>query len=199
MRPRNCLIKKELVEAQKIASDSELVKEIRKGSELAFSHLVSRYKNQIAKTVMGMLGNTPEAEDIGQETFIRFYGAIDDFRGDAAVGTYLTRIAINLSLNELKKRKRTVSLFAQNNDDELREIEPGDDREEQDRDLRQLFRWALEKIEAHQKTVVVLRMIEGYSTKETAEILDLPIGTVLSRLARAQSHLKRILKDHIQT
>lgn len=187
------------MEAQKIASDSELVKEIRKGSELAFSHLVSRYKNQIAKTVMGMLGNTPEAEDIGQETFIRFYGAIDDFRGDAAVGTYLTRIAINLSLNELKKRKRTVSLFKQNNDDELREIEPGDDREEQDRDLRQLFRWALEKIEAHQKTVVVLRMIEGYSTKETAEILDLPIGTVLSRLARAQSHLKRILKDHIQT
>ena len=87
-------------------TDEEIIREIKNGNNSAYRELVLRYQSMIASTVFGMLGNSPEAEDIGQEVFIRFYNAINNFRGDSAVGTYLTRIAINLSLNEIKRRKR---------------------------------------------------------------------------------------------
>ncbi|RMH54101.1 MAG: sigma-70 family RNA polymerase sigma factor, partial [Bacteroidetes bacterium] len=87
-------------------SDETLVARARQGDEQAFRNLVERYESTVAATVIGMLGAGPEAEDVGQETFIRFYRALHQFRGEAAVGTYLTRIAINLSLNALKRRRR---------------------------------------------------------------------------------------------
>ena len=83
-----------------------LVQQAQSGNQSAFASLIKLYEGQIAATVIGMLGNIPEADDIGQETFIRFYKSLGNFRGDSEVGTYLTRIAINLSLNELKRRKR---------------------------------------------------------------------------------------------
>ena len=70
-----------------------------------------RYESKVAATVVGMLGAGNEADDVGQETFIRFYNALKNFREEASVGTYITRIAINLSLNELRRRKRRRFLF----------------------------------------------------------------------------------------
>ena len=84
--------------------DAELIKLAQDGEDAAFAILVTRYESRIAKTVIGMLGDTIEADDVGQETFVRFYRSLGSFRGDAGLGTYLTRIAINLSLNELKRR-----------------------------------------------------------------------------------------------
>lgn len=174
-----------------------LVQQAQSGDQGAFSTLIKRYEAQIAATVIGMLGNTPEADDVGQETFIRFYKSLAKFRGDADVGTYLTRIAINLSLNELKKRKRKgiFSLFSANRqqEDYVREI--ADENQEHHRDTQEVVQRAVQTLEPNFRSVVVLRMIDGYSTKETAEILDIPMGTVLSRLKRAQEKLKVILKD----
>ena len=69
------------------------------------------YKDQVARTVKAMLGNVQEVEDVGQEVFIRFFKNIENFKGDAKILTYLNRIAINLSLNELEKRKRKWRFF----------------------------------------------------------------------------------------
>ena len=69
------------------------------------------YKDQVARTVKAMLGNVQEVEDVGQEVFIRFFKSIENFKGDAKISTYLNRIAINLSLNELEKRKRKWRVF----------------------------------------------------------------------------------------
>lgn len=190
-------MEKSLVEVRKITTDSELVEGIRQGNESAYTAFVTRYKDQVARTVLGMLGNTPEADDVGQETFIRFFQAINDFRGDAQVGTYLTRIAINLSLNELKKRKRSVSLFSRNDGNTDREWEIADDGDERRRDSSEIIQYGLQKLDPKHRQIVILRMVEGYSTKETAEILELPVGTVLSRLARAQAMLKRNIGDLI--
>lgn len=178
-------------------SDLDLISQTRKGDNEAFSVLVSRYKDQVAKTVMGMMGNCMEADDVGQETFIRFYRSIDKFRGDAALGTYLTRIAMNLSLNEIKKRKRILSLFTNNqeNSSEVKRSEAHDNLGRDD--IQEVVQLAIQELPPKFRSVVVLRMIEGYSTKETAEILDLPMGTVLSRLARAQQQLKDKLKHLI--
>ena len=74
--------------------DFELVRKALKGDKFAFGVLVRQYQDQVAKTVVGMLGQTQEAEDTGQEVFIRFYKSMDQYKGDSSLGTYLTRIAI---------------------------------------------------------------------------------------------------------
>lgn len=160
---------------------------------LAFRQLVERHEVQVRSTVIGMLGETPEADDVSQEVFIRFYKALGNFRDEAALSTYLTRIAINLSLNELKKRKRKNTwLGSLKNDSPAYEMV--DESEDPGRaDMKDLLRKALKTLDADFRAVVVLRLIDGYSVKETAEILNLPEGTVASRLARAQNKLKTIL------
>ena len=139
-----------------------------------------------------MLGYCTEAEDIGQETFIRFYQSLDRFRGDASIGTYLVRIAINLSLNEIKRRQRRRKLFFSKSDDTIENI-PDKDNPMNQRDNKKIVQMGLGRLEPKLRSVIVLRLMDGYSTKETANILNLPLGTVLSRLARAQMKLKEIL------
>jgi DNA-directed RNA polymerase specialized sigma24 family protein len=92
-------------------TDKELIGESSLGSHDAFKELVRRYEDRVAATVIGMVGSGPEAEDIGQEVFVRFYKHLDQFRGEAKLITYLTRIAINLSLNALRRRKRNRLIF----------------------------------------------------------------------------------------
>ena len=84
----------------------ELVKSAIEGDQDSFKELVKILEPVVASTVIGMLGNCQEAADVGQETFIRFYKALKNFRGDSDVKTYVTRIAINLSLNEIKRQQR---------------------------------------------------------------------------------------------
>jgi RNA polymerase sigma-70 factor (ECF subfamily) len=91
--------------------DNTLIEKARAGDNAAFSALVVRHERTVAATVIGMLGPGDDAEDIGQNVFVRFYKALNDFRGEAALSTYLTRIAINLSLNEIRRRQRRNLFF----------------------------------------------------------------------------------------
>ena len=177
--------------------DRDLVEKARAGDKTAFSVLVRKYEQTVGGVVIGMLGHGEDAEDVGQNVFIRFYKALGDYRGEAALGTYLTRIAINLSLNELKRRQRR-NLFFYKPATGSPEIEIKDARDRQDEyDTKEAVHYALQQLEPKFRSVVVLRMLQGYSTKETAGILKLPLGTVLSRLARAQDKLKGLLKHII--
>ncbi len=173
---------------------SGLVQSAQQGDERAFRQLVDRLKPVVAGTVNGILGVGPDAEDVGQETFIRFYKSLKNFRGDSKVETYITRIAINLSLNELKRRKRKFWLGRSEPLDNIQEKGGSKDFTEEN-DRRQLVNRALDTLDAKFRTVLVLRLIDGYSVKETAEILKIPAGTVLSRLARAQVKMKAVLES----
>ncbi len=173
-------------------TEQELIKAAREGDEEAFKHLVKCHESRVAATVIGMLGNCPEADDVGQETFIRLYKGLKKFRGESSLGTYLTRIAINLSLNELKRRKRRASLFFQKPIEEIADI-PDTKADVHLRGEKDLVHQALQKLDDKFRSVIVLRLIDGYSTEETAGILNLPVGTVLSRLSRAQEKLKSLL------
>jgi len=176
-------------------TEEELITDARNGDNRAFKELVRRYEPVVARTVIGMLGDCPEAEDIGQETFIRLYKALPSFRGEASLRTYLTRIAMNLSLNELKRRKRRFSLFSRKPVEEYHAIAGKNPERNQDVDEERVW-WAIQGLEEKSRSVVVLRLIDGYSTEETAGILGIPVGTVLSRLWRAQKKLKGMLASN---
>ena len=176
-------------------TDGDLLKRARSRDHDAFRLLVERYEGKVAATIISMLGAGAEADDVGQEVFIRFYEAMDQFREEASLGTYLTRIAINESLKALRRRRRWSKRFFSRDepgtlvDDALPEA-PGDLEE---REQVRLVRSALQHLSDDHRAVVVLRMLEGYSTRETAHLLDIPEGTVMSRLSRALDHLEQLL------
>ena len=170
--------------------DRVIIDQVINGDNNAYRIIVERYEGQIASLIMNMIGNMSKAEDIGQEVFVRFYRNISNFRGESSLSTYLMRIAINLCLNEQKKRKSRTRLFVDEMGENIQFIPSETASSVIDTEL---IRKAISKLNTKYRTVVVLRLIEGYSTAETATILKLPVGTVLSRLSRGQQKLKEIL------
>lgn len=171
-------------------SDSELITEILNGETELFRILVDRYKNTVAGIVMNMVQSKDKAEDIGQEVFVRLYRSLKKFKGDSSLGTYIGRIAINLSLNELKREQKMQQRFKSGY--EGIEIESSGNMAS-DIENVELLEMALQSLKPQYRSIIVLRHIEGYSTKETSEIVQLPQGTVLSRLSRGMEKMKKAL------
>jgi len=182
--------------------DLRLVRLAHAGDESAFREIVEAYEGAVAATVIGMLGPGGTADDVGQEVFVRLWKSLHKFRGDAALKTYLTRIAINLSLNELKRRKRFIDRFISRDrgKDEAPLIEPADDglAAVDQRDTGRAVQAAIRQLKAEHRAVVVLRMLEGHDTNTAAEILGVRPGTVMSRLSRAMRALKPLLAGHME-
>ena len=182
-------------------NDLALLEQAKGGDQRAFRELVERYQGQVAAVVVRMLGPGDDADDVGQETFVRFYRAMDTFRGDSALGTWLTRIAMNLSLNALKKRKRETERYQPLDEEGSvgilgRACDP--DVEIMRKEERVRIESALDTLSPDQRAVVVLRIREGRATAEVAEILGVPQGTVMSRLKRALAKLKEVLEVEIE-
>ena len=173
----------------------ELIKSAASGDQDSFKELVKILEPAVASTVIGMLGNCQEAADVGQETFIRFYKALKNFRGDSNVKTYVTRIAINLSLNEIKRQQRRRVLFAFDN---KMSDKGSEDVNIKKQEIMDMVQHALSQLNPKFRAVVVLRLIDGYSVRETGEILDIPEGTVLSRFSRAQKRLRKLLSPMVK-
>jgi RNA polymerase sigma-70 factor (ECF subfamily) len=181
-------------------TDEELLELARRGDDFAFREIVIRFEPVVAATIIGMLGRGDDAEDVGQETFIRFHRALRDFRGESSLKTYLVRIAMNLSLNALKSRRRLSLRFISRDQTEERLPEPSvlpaglDDVEER----REMVHRAVQQLGPKHRPIVVLRMLQNLSTRETAEALGVPEGTVLSRLSRAMKELAVILDPYMK-
>jgi len=199
-------------EADSALRDEILLRRAREGDERAFAAIVDRYEARVAATVIGMLGPGDEAEDVGQETFVRLFRSLERFRGDSSLGTYLTRIAMNLCLTTLRKRKRWRSRFVSvdglpDGAEQRRlparpglEIITGDSDEEPLRRMeraeqRERVHRALAQLNPEHRAVIVLRWMDGQSTREAAAVLGVPEGTVMSRLSRAMDRLAVILKE----
>lgn len=181
-------------------SDAALLERARLGDAMAFRGLVERYEPVVAAVVIGMLGPGDEADDVGQETFIRFHGALSRFRGDATLRTYLHTIAMNLSRNALKRRRRSMLRLVSRDQTTAIPDEPVVDAYDPESTERvSVVRRAIATLDERQRSVVVLRLLVGLSTHETASVLRVPQGTVMSRLARGMAALQQRLAWYANT
>lgn len=170
--------------------DATLVARARNGDDDACRRLVERHQAAVARTICAMLGSRDDADDAGQETFVRFFQSLDSFRGESSVRTYLVRIAMSCALNFLRSQRRRELRFVSDDAAVDRAVDPAAEVTSSDDGQAQRIRDALDRLNPEHRAVVVLRLLEERSTRETAEILQIPDGTVLSRLSRAVKQLR---------
>jgi RNA polymerase sigma-70 factor, ECF subfamily len=170
--------------------DAALVVRAARGDDLAFRSLVDRHQAAVARTVIGMLGAGDDADDVGQETFVRFHQALATFRGESSVRTYLVRIAMSCALNALRSQRRRDLRFVRDDIALENAVGPAIPTVSSDDEQAARIRSALDRLNPDHRSVVVLRLLEERSTKQTADILHVPEGTVLSRLSRAIKQLR---------
>ncbi|MBI2895426.1 MAG: sigma-70 family RNA polymerase sigma factor [Deltaproteobacteria bacterium] len=165
----------------------------RGGDREAFGDLVKLHRKRVWKVALHLLGSQAEADDVTQETFLRAFRGIDRFDGRSELGTWLYRIVVNLSLNVLRKRKRTASVDP--SDPRLGPPQGGSDPSA-DVEARKLYARlveALDQLSLSLRTTVVLVAIEGLAHKDVAEILGCSEGTIAWRIHQA----RRLLKDRL--
>lgn len=189
------------------ASDHALLEATRAGDGDAFAELVGRYRNQITSYIYRMTNDYDGAVDLAQETFVRVYRAADRYQQSHAFSTYIYRIATNLAISELRKRKRRrlVSLtgFFQTRDGgEPVEFNPPDDRPLQDCELveterRNAVQRAIGTLPEKYRAPLILRDVEGRSYEEISRILCTSEGTVKSRISRARGFLREKMTAYL--
>ncbi len=179
--------------------DSQLIARSVRGDRAAFGDLVRRHQDRLFNAVFRLLGNAEDAQDIVQEAFLSAYQSLDRFKGDSRFFTWLYRIAVNAAISQ--RRKRRVVLSADLNGVGPVAAEPLDDSEGSQPGLaleraedEQRLQAALNRLSPEHRSVLLLKDIEGQKYEEIAEILQVPIGTVRSRLHRARLELRDCLQ-----
>ena len=196
--------------------DAMLIRQAQNGDRAAYGQIVLTYQDRLYNAVLRLVGDADEAAELTQEAFTRGLMKIDSFRGDASAYTWLFRIAMNLALSELRKvqRHRVFSLDrpsqaagAQGGRDgdqasglidriaQDRSAGPLETIERQERDEQVLA--ALGRLDPEYRAVLVMRDIEGFDYAQMAEVLDVPLGTLKSRLFRARLALRDELKPYM--
>ncbi|MEL0187151.1 MAG: sigma-70 family RNA polymerase sigma factor [Flavobacteriaceae bacterium] len=182
-----------------IYSDEQLMSLFQGGDENAYIELVNRYKDKLINFIFNYLGDLESSEDVVQETMIKLYQKKHYYKEIAKFSTWLYTIAKNLANTELRKRKqRKTTLLSQfSKDDKTYDLpsndpEPG--QEIQTDIVNKIIRDAVDQLSEKFKIVIVLRDIQGLSYEDISEIINVPIGTVKSRINRARLQLQVELK-----
>lgn len=177
--------------------DDCLVQAALVGDKDSFGMLVERYQDRLFNTLVRILGSRDDARDIVQDAFVQAFVKLETFRGASRFYTWLYRIAMNMALSHRRRRRSVVSVedVKDRVGDEPVDHSPSPDGRMISRERIQLVQSALAKLADQHRQILVLREMEGCSYETIAEILELPIGTVRSRLFRARIVLKDELKN----
>jgi len=191
--------------------DTVLVELCREGDSAAMERLIIKYQNRIYNTILKICANVDDAAELTQETFVKIIENIDKFEGRSSFYTWAFRIAVNLTLNYCKRNVRLgfKSLDAQSDEStqqtkkvlkqfltDARSPDPA--VEVQAKEIGELVIKALMKLDDDQRTIIVLRDIEGMNYAHIAQVLNIELGTVKSRLSRARSNLREFLEAVLQ-
>jgi RNA polymerase sigma factor, sigma-70 family len=186
--------------------DEELIDLLAQKDESAFRVLVERYEQKVYNTVIGFLRSDDFADDVAQEVFIAVYQSIGSFRRDAALSTWIYRIAVTKSLEFLRKQKRKkrwglfYSLF--DDDGQLR-YDAGNNHHPgvalEDKETAQALFAAIDKLPDQQRTAFTLLKVEGMSYDEVAQVMSATVSSVESLIQRAQGNLRKYLADYYKS
>ncbi|MBK7802910.1 MAG: sigma-70 family RNA polymerase sigma factor [Chloracidobacterium sp.] len=191
--------------AEEKLSDHQLIEATKNGDENAFAEIVARYRNPLTNYLYRFLNDYEEAVDLAQETFVRVYFAIDRYHTQYAFSTYVYRIATNLAISEIRRRKRRrllslTGLFQSDEDSDV-EYQPADTAALQDSQLvdderDRTIAKAIAALPEKYRVPIILRDIQGKSYDEVAEIMGLGLGTTKSRISRGRGLLKEKLEHY---
>ena len=176
--------------------EKEFIEKLRNGDESAFYELVEKYQLMIFNTCLGFLHDKYAADDIAQEVFIEVYNSIDKFKGDSKLSTWMYRIAVNKSLNQIRSNKKHrilkhIDNFFSSEDKDL-EIESSDKNPEdslKNEELGEELKAAINSLSNNQRIAFTLHNIDDLSYKKIAEIMDLSLSAVESLIHRARKKL----------
>lgn len=185
--------------------ENQLITQLQQGTQVAFKHLVETYQNRVFNTVLAIVQDAGDAEDVSQEVFIEVYESVNKFKGEAKLSTWLYRIATTKALEAYRKRKTQkrfaffTSLFG--DDNEVRHHttnfeHPGVVLENQER-ATVLFKH-IEKLPDNQKVAFTLCHVEGLSYQEIMEVMQTSLSSVESLLFRAKTNLRKSLKSYYE-
>lgn len=179
--------------------EAELQKRFKEGDEEAFRELVERHHPSILNLCFRYVGNQEDAEEVAQDVFIRAYRAREDYEPRAKFSTYLYRIAVNLSLNRIRDRKRKFGLFESTvSEDRSLSMAQGNPRPDElleQKEEQAAVRRAVDSLPPNQKTAVILKRFHGLSYEEIADVMNCSLSAVEARLHRAKLNLQKSLKS----
>ena len=181
-------------------TDEELIARFQEGDEQAYVELVNRFRNRLMSFIYRYVNDMEQAEDIVQDALIKLYTHKHYYKNIAKFSTWIYTIAANLAKTELRKIKtRKVTYLSQmgpeERDYELPAVEPDTDELAQSEYIENKIQAAIQKLPLHFRTVTILRDIQELSYEEISKIVDVPLGTVKSRINRARIQLQKELKD----
>ena len=184
---------------EKEVTDEQLIARFQQGDLQAFDVLVRRYKDQLLNFVYRYVGNRSDAEDIVQETFLRVYKNKHYYKEIAKFSTWVYTIASNLAKTELRRRKRHKIFSVSNFVNEERDYDIPDKDHSPERKVdgtlkEDIIQKAIEKLPPKFKEVIILRDVQGFAYEEISQILNIPLGTVKSRVNRGRLKLQEDLK-----
>ncbi len=187
--------------------DQQLVVRAQHGDQKAFGLLVSKYQRKLARLLSRLIRDPAEVEDVAQETFIKAYRALGNFRGDSAFYTWLYRIGINTAKNYLVSQGRRAPTRTEFDSEEAEGFEEGEllrdnntpERMLLSKQIGETVNSAMEALPEELRTAIMLREIEGMSYEDIAKMMDCPIGTVRSRIFRARESVAEKLRPLLDT
>jgi len=181
--------------------ESVLVARARCRDEAAIRTLIRRHNQRLFRAARGVLSDDSEAEDVVQATWVRAFLALDSFRGEAKLATWLTRIALNEALGRVRRRRPSVDLDRLDEGGAimfpLSPVPPGPESEAGRARVRAVIERAVDSLPAPFRSVFVLRAIEDLGTEETADLLGIRPETVKTRLHRARRRLRQALEREL--
>ncbi len=189
-----------IMDKQLVYTDEDLIERFQNGDEQAYIELVNRYRDRLMNFVYRFVNDYEQSEDIAQETLIKLYTHKHYYKKIAKFSTWIYTIAANLAKSELRKKKsRKVTnlsqMSTQEKEYELPADQPDTDQAIESEFIEKRIQAAIQKLPLHFKTVTILREIQELSYEEISKIVDVPLGTVKSRINRARLQLQKELKD----
>lgn len=177
--------------------DEDVIRQVLDGNTAMFEMLMRRYNERVYRAARSILRDEQEAEDVMQQAYVNAFTHLRQFNGSARFSTWLMRIAINESLARVRRQGRYEAFDDESNVEPFMSRNPSENPERQafTGELRSLLEWAIDTLPNGMREVFVLREVEGLSTSEVAESLDVSEDVVKTRLSRGRAALRRVLQE----